>query len=67
MGCKGVCNRYKAKRVVGESRYGQGQKRCTTCQEYIIWEGVYCPCCNYRLRVKPRFMKYKKLLVEVKK
>jgi hypothetical protein len=23
------------------------------------WEGLYCPCCGYRVRSKPRHFKYK--------
>jgi hypothetical protein len=23
------------------------------------WDGLWCPCCGYRLRTKPRNLKYK--------
>ena len=26
---------------------------------FIKWEGLWCPCCGYRLRTKPRNLKYK--------
>jgi len=24
-----------------------------------MWDGLWCPCCGYRLRTKPRNLKYK--------
>ena len=29
------------------------------CEIFINWEGLWCPCCGYRLRTKPRNLKYK--------
>jgi len=49
MTCKGIC--------VG--RYASGQRRCQICEIFIKWEGLWCPCCGYRLRTKPRNLKYK--------
>jgi hypothetical protein len=31
------------------------------------WDGLWCPCCGYRLRSKPRNVKYKTKLREVAK
>lgn len=59
MTCKGICPRYKAKKVFGEGRYASGQKRCQICEIFINWSGLWCPCCGYRLRGKPRNLKYK--------
>jgi hypothetical protein len=28
------------------------------------WEGLWCPCCGYRLRTRPRNLKYKAKLRE---
>ncbi|MDQ4101194.1 MAG: hypothetical protein M3115_03285, partial [Thermoproteota archaeon] len=36
-----------------------GQKRCQICEIFIKWDGLWCPCCGYRLRTKPRNLKYK--------
>jgi hypothetical protein len=36
------------------SRYIVGQKRYQVCQLFLFYEGIYCPCCNFRLRLKPR-------------
>ncbi len=66
MTCKGICVRYKAQKPVGTGRYASGQRRCQICEIFIKWEGLWCPCCGYRLRTKPRNLKYKaKLLARV--
>ncbi|WP_255464153.1 hypothetical protein [Nitrosopumilus sp. b1] len=51
--------RYKAQRPIGAGRYSSGQRRCHLCEIFIKWEGLWCPCCGSRLRVKPRNLKYK--------
>ena len=65
MTCKGVCDRYKAKRVSGMGRYASGQKRCQICEIFIEWDGRWCPCCKYRLRAKPRNLVYKEKLAKM--
>ncbi|MER3408148.1 MAG: hypothetical protein C4292_05235 [Nitrososphaera sp.] len=57
--CKGICVRHKAQKPVGSGRYASGQKRCQICEIFIKWKGLLCPCCGYRLRTKPRNLKYK--------
>ncbi len=59
MVCKGICSRYKAIRPLNGQRYLIGQKRCQVCQIFIDWEGIFCPCCGYKLRVTPRNRKLK--------
>ena len=59
MTCKGICVRFKAQKPVGTGRYASGQRRCQICEIFIKWEGLWCPCCGYRLRTKPRNLKYK--------
>ena len=59
MTCKGICTRYKAQKPVGTGRYASGQRRCQICEIFIKWEGLWCPCCGYRLRTQPRNLKYK--------
>ena len=59
MTCKGICSRYKAQKPVGTGRYASGQRRCQICEIFINWEGLWCPCYGYRLRTKPRNLKYK--------
>lgn len=44
-------------------RYAAGQKRCQICEIFITWNGDNkCPCCHYKLRSKPRNIKYKAAL-----
>jgi hypothetical protein len=59
MVCRGICIRHKARKPVGSGRYVSGQKRCQICELFIEWAGLWCPCCGYRLRSKPRNLKYK--------
>ena len=59
MTCKGICTRYKAQKPVGTGRYASGQRRWQICEIFIKCEGLWCPCCGYRLRTKPRNLKYK--------
>jgi hypothetical protein len=54
MACKGICIRYKSYR-----RYAAGSKRCNQCNLFIKWDGLWCPCCGYRLRNGPRGFKFK--------
>lgn len=60
MTCNGVtCLKIKALKPVGIGRYASGQKRCQTCEIFVKWDGLYCPCCGYKLRTKPRKSKYR--------
>jgi len=59
LSCKGTCEQYKANKPIGIGRYASGQKRCQICELYISWDGLWCPCCGYRLRCKPRNITYK--------
>ena len=54
MVCKGICVRHKALKPVGIGRYSIGQKRCQICETFLIWDGLTCPCCGYKLRTTPR-------------
>ena len=67
MVCKGICIRHKAQKPVSQGRYATGQKRCQVCEIFIKWGGLWCPCCGYRLRTKPRNLKFKAKLRENKK
>ena len=51
--CKGVCVcKYDAPK--GKRTYIGGGKRCTECALFVDWEGIHCPCCGTKLRVKIR-------------
>lgn len=58
--CKWNCLKYKATKPGGKARYSNGQSRCTTCMIFIIWEGVFCPCCGARLKKTPTKKRLKK-------
>lgn len=61
MPCKSKCDKWKAKKPLPPlTRYSEGQKYCNTCMIFIMWNGLYCPCCNYRLRESPRNSKVKR-------
>jgi hypothetical protein len=62
MTCKGICIHHK---ILG--RYATGNKRCQIYEVFIEWDGVFCPCCGYRLRTRPRNMKFKAKLRKQKK
>jgi hypothetical protein len=66
MTCKGICLRHKVKKPTGGNtgRYSSGQKRCQVCEIFILWPGFFCPCCGYRLRTRPRNLKYKSKMKE---
>jgi len=65
--CGGVCQRYKAPMpAYNQSRYEIGQKRCTMCGIYVEYEGLFCPCCNFRLRTHRRSSK-DKLRIRIQK
>ena len=66
MVCKGICIRYKAHKPFGIGRYANGQKRCQVCNMFRNWDGIFCPCCGYRLRNGPRLFKHKAKLREQK-
>jgi hypothetical protein len=59
MTCKGICVLYKA-----SGRYATGHKRCQQCDLFIEWDGLWCPCCGYKLRTRPRKFKLKSKLRE---
>jgi predicted amidophosphoribosyltransferase len=54
MPCKGVWIHHKA---LGP--YASGYKLCKECSLFIKWDGLWCPCCGYKLRTGPRKLKYK--------
>ena len=54
MVCKGICVRHKAMKLGLTGRYSTGQKRCQVCEIFLKWDGLWCPCCGYRLRTSPR-------------
>src|SRR5215204_6361690 len=63
MVCKGICVRHRAQKPPGAfGRYATGQKRCQVCEMFLKWDGMWCPCCGYRVRTRPRGHKFKERL-----
>ena len=66
--CKRICLEYAAKKPTNMGRYDAGQKRCQICEIFITdkgtrdEQGLWCKCCNYRVRGKPRNRIYKEKL-----
>ncbi|MEE9511647.1 MAG: hypothetical protein V3V38_01200 [Nitrosopumilaceae archaeon] len=54
MSCKGICGMFKAECPEDGIRYAHGQKRCSYCEIYLVWERRSCPCCGTPLRTKSR-------------
>lgn len=63
MTCKGICIRHKAQTPLGSGRYIMGQKRCQVCDIFMKWEAIWCPCCGFKLRTRPRNSLFKKRLL----
>lgn len=63
--CRGICTRYSTNRKPHESRYLSGQKRCNSCELFMKWDGIWCPCGNHRLRLAPRNGKYKEKYLHI--
>lgn len=51
--CKGICTRYKGQRI-DLSWYKAGVKRCDTCQIFIKFDGLNCPCCGAKLSTRAK-------------
>ena len=64
--CNGICNKYHKSARYGKGRYLNGQKRCNVCEIFVEWDGLWCPCCNNRLRLSPRSSKNKAKFLEIK-
>jgi hypothetical protein len=63
LGLVGICVRHRAQKPPGAfGRYATGQKRCQVCEIFLKWDGMWCPCCGYRVRTRPRGHKFKERL-----
>lgn len=60
--CNEICKKYKAKKPMNKSQYADGQKLCKYCDIFMKCDGLFCPCCNGRLRCNPKSKKAKALL-----
>lgn len=67
MTCKGICDRYIFQRSSNSLVYAMGGKRCSHCCIYIKWDGIYCPCCGIKLRVRSQRGKKARARIKAKK
>ena len=56
--CVRKCEEFQAENPHHGKRYELGQKRCQFCNQWMRYEGIWCPCCNNQLRTRPRCKKY---------
>ena len=54
MSCPGICEKYRAYRTGLTSGFTHGNKRCRRCDIFIKFDGMFCPCCFYKLQTKSR-------------
>ena len=47
--CKDKCGKYKTTK-----RYEHGAVRCNYCEKFMMWEGLWCPCCGCKVRSRPK-------------
>ena len=68
-GCRGICEQYRAKLLNGPmrtmGRYAAGQKRCSRCEMWMWYGGLWCPCCGNKLKTKPYSSKNKERLRQI--
>ncbi|MEK0336135.1 MAG: hypothetical protein QQN41_01725 [Nitrosopumilus sp.] len=57
--CHGLCERLKSHSIKNNLRYQMGHKRCSLCALFFVTDEIRCPCCQTKLRVKPRTRKRK--------
>ncbi|MGI0047281.1 MAG: hypothetical protein ACREBB_08845 [Nitrosotalea sp.] len=63
MRCKGICDRFAAKKPYGGFRFLAGQRPCSVCGIFIdisLNPLHRCPCCNNKLRLSSRNAKSRK-------
>ena len=63
MRCKGICDRFSAKKPYGGFRFAVGQRLCSVCSIFIDTNSYSlnrCPCCNNKLRSSSRNTKSRK-------
>ncbi|MDA8029834.1 MAG: hypothetical protein MPK62_01625 [Alphaproteobacteria bacterium] len=49
--CRGICLRQRMVTKYPAEFYKDGRKFCTGCGVSFKWEGYYCPCCSFKLRM----------------
>ena len=61
MMCKNICSDYRKTGIrSSQSKYKHGFKYCSICEVWITQTSNRCPCCNNKLRTRPRSNKGRK-------
>lgn len=47
--CTNKCKEYNARKYYGKWD-PKTESKCTECEVTILYKGIFCPCCNCRLR-----------------
>ena len=42
----------------------KGYRRCSNCEVYLKYQGIFCPCCSNRMKVSPNNNKSRKKVSE---
>lgn len=63
--CVGKCNEFQVSKPQHGKRYEVGQKRCQMCERWVMYEGIWCPCCHHRLRTSPKCKRSEKSVVRI--
>jgi len=66
MACRNICERFNSRFTVGKAHYGNGNKYCRRCEVYILYDGIFCPCCGMALRMSPTNKRDKERLRQLK-
>jgi hypothetical protein len=53
MACRNLCERFNSRFIVGGSHYANGKKYCRRGEVYILYDGIFCPCCGMVLGTSP--------------
>ena len=69
--CKGRCGPYIVGSMGGgragnnnHRTYVKGYCRCSVCDQYLKWDGLWCPCCGTRVRNRNRTSKVRRIRVD---
>lgn len=61
MACKDICRTMKIPHTFGHPKYRNGNVWCKTCNVTFKYEGLYCPCCGYRIRRERRMHRVRRV------
>lgn len=62
MVCRNICQQYVIREPRSSKKCKPNQKKCIICSNFIEWDGLHCPCCNYRLKSAIKIIKEKEEL-----